>query len=208
MLIPLFILFYNNKIGGRPIARCRTAPLSTQVVYYTMVDIMVRINNKSSCFLPNSIPRSIGNTGTEQKTCFVYANICWSGFFCWEYLFQKCQYICWWLRFGKLCPCNNHTTWSAYCFHTIESWGSKVIVSLPFCIRFIMWLHIFSYWWCPRQIFIWSPQHSANASICISVVFFKVFLPLFLILWTCLSLSHLLIGTSLNSAFSPIFRLM
>ena len=209
MLIPLFILIHNNKIWGRPIPRCRTAPLSTQVVCCTMVDVMVRIHSKSSCFLPYSIPGSIGNTGMKQNTCFVYADICWSRFFCREYLFQKCQYICWWLRFGKLGPCNNYPTWSAYSFYAIEPWGSEVIVSWSFCSRFrcrsIMWLHILSYWRWPRQIFIWSLQHSANTNKGMLVVFLKVFFPFFLMFWTCLSLSHFLISTALDSAFSPIF---
>ena len=186
MLISLFILFYNNKIRSRPISRCRITPLLTQVVCWMMVDIMIRINNKSSCFPPYTMSRPISNSSMKYNTCFVNANICRLGLFYWEYLSQKCQYICWWLRFGKLCPCNNHTTWSIYSFHTIEPWSSKVILSLSFCARFIMWLYICSFqgrfsfgyhntlqmpvnvcqlyfWrcffhsaWCPRHAWVWT----------------------------------------------------
>ena len=41
--------------------------------------------------------------------------------------FKEIQDICWWLWLDKLCPCNHHTTWCTYSFHTVHSWGDEVI---------------------------------------------------------------------------------
>jgi len=75
--ISMKVIFHNHKIGCRSIQWCWVAPFATEIVTGVMIDIVIRINYKSRCLLPN-VPRMIADSSSEYHTSLVNTNVAWS----------------------------------------------------------------------------------------------------------------------------------
>ena len=148
---------------------------------------MVWVYNKTGCLLP-FLPRSIGNSSSENQTCFIDADICRARFWSWINFFQVIKDICRRFRFVKTSPWNYNTTRSNCSFYTIRASRTKIVFSHMLWVFFIMRLMRVILLILPILAFMRSLKHSSYSHEMITAMCLLMFFPQGLVIYTSLSI--------------------
>ncbi len=125
--LSIFIKCNDHQIRSRSIAWRRIAVFPTKVIFDTMVDIVIWINNNLGCFFPN-LPAAIGNCSCKYLTAFINTYIVRSWLLSWINWSKEVQDICGWFGPCKFCPCFHHSARSTYRLNTIISARTEVVL--------------------------------------------------------------------------------
>ncbi len=121
-----FIICHDYKIWSWSITRWRVTIFSAEIIFHSVIDIVISIYNKSGCSFPN-LPTSICYCSCKHLAAFINTYVIrpwilslidWS---------QKILNICWRFWSCKLCPGNNNTTRCPNSLNTIKSSSPEVV---------------------------------------------------------------------------------